>query len=74
MEAVEKEGREFRNNNLKIGISFFAHDALMLAESLTIITIYMRILVEVAGKCDLEINMATEKCGLQFNKERFSII
>ncbi|XP_064113124.1 uncharacterized protein LOC135219893 [Macrobrachium nipponense] len=60
---MEEEGTGFENEIVKIGTLFFADDGLVLASNIEDVRINIKILIDIGNKC-----------GLEINKEKSSII
>ena len=56
MKKLEREGKGFKNENIKIESLFFADDGLIMATSIEEAKENIKALIEVCGDCGLEIN------------------
>ena len=56
IKKINEGGRGFSNELIKLGVLFFADDALVLADNLEDARFNIRILVEIGKKCGLDIN------------------
>ena len=56
IDKIEREGKRFENNHIKLGALFFADDELVIATNIEETKGNMKILVEICRECGLDIN------------------